>query len=66
MPPTLDSAFVVSALGDSLRDRCGPSRTFSRAVIDSRLTRAGDLFVALPGEHGDGHDHAAGDAKRKA
>ena len=59
MQPRLDSAFVVSALGDSLRDRCGPSRTFGRAVIDSRLTRAGDLFVALPGEHGDGHEYAA-------
>ena len=59
MAPTLDSAFVVSALGDSLRKRCGPPRAFGRAVIDSRLTRAGDLFVALPSEHGDGHDHAA-------
>jgi UDP-N-acetylmuramoyl-tripeptide--D-alanyl-D-alanine ligase len=28
-------------------------------VIDSRLATSGDLFVALPGEHTDGHDFAA-------
>ncbi len=27
--------------------------------IDTRTIRRGDLFVALIGEHGDGHDHAA-------
>ena len=25
---------------------------------DSRLVRTGDVFVAVPGEHADGHDHA--------
>ncbi|HEX4015787.1 MAG TPA: UDP-N-acetylmuramoyl-tripeptide--D-alanyl-D-alanine ligase [Frankiaceae bacterium] len=29
-------------------------------VIDSRLVEPGLLFAALPGEHTDGHDHAAG------
>lgn len=28
-------------------------------VIDSRQARPGDLFVALPGEHSDGHDFVA-------
>ena len=28
--------------------------------VDSRLVRPGALFVALPGERSDGHDHAAG------
>jgi UDP-N-acetylmuramoyl-tripeptide--D-alanyl-D-alanine ligase len=28
-------------------------------VVDSRLVRPGSLFVALPGAHTDGHDHAA-------
>lgn len=28
-------------------------------VVDSRLADVGSLFVALPGEHSDGHDHAA-------
>lgn len=29
------------------------------AVHDSRLVRSGDLFCCVPGEHHDGHDHAA-------
>jgi UDP-N-acetylmuramoyl-tripeptide--D-alanyl-D-alanine ligase len=57
--PTLDAAFVAGALGDALRARTGPDARFTRAVIDSRLVRAGDLFVALPGERVDGHDYAA-------
>lgn len=32
---------------------------FSRAVIDSRLARPGDLFFALRGERHDGHDFVA-------
>ena len=34
----------------------GPD-VFRRAVIDSREVRPGDLFVALSGDRGDGHDH---------
>jgi UDP-N-acetylmuramoyl-tripeptide--D-alanyl-D-alanine ligase len=33
-------------------------------VVDSRLCTAGSLFVALPGEHTDGHQHV-GDAFRR-
>ena len=57
--PTLDSAFVRDALGESLREFAGPETHFDRAVIDSRRAQAGDLFVALPGERVDGHDFAA-------
>ena len=57
--PVLDSAFVAGALAPLLRGRGGTDRTFTRAIIDSRLAQPGDLFVALPGEHTDGHDHAA-------
>ena len=57
--PTLDSDFVARALGEALREHCGPPRTFNRAVIDSRLVEPGDLFVALPGEHHDGQQFAA-------
>jgi len=42
-PATLDPALMVH----------GP------VVVDSRLVATGGLFVALPGEHVDGHDHAA-------
>lgn len=56
--PTLDGDFVAAALGELLLQRSGPNREFTRAVIDSREARAGDLFVALPGEHHDGHDFA--------
>ena len=31
------------------------SRTFQRAVVDSRKVEPSDIFVALPGEHADGH-----------
>jgi UDP-N-acetylmuramoyl-tripeptide--D-alanyl-D-alanine ligase len=34
--------------------------------IDSRTVKPGDLFVALKGEHGDGHDHIADALKRGA
>lgn len=57
--PRLDSSFVASALGSELAAREGPEVEFRRAVIDSRLVEPGDLFVALPGEHVDGHDFAA-------
>lgn len=42
-PTTLDPALMVH----------GP------VVVDSRQVATGSLFVALPGEHADGHDHAA-------
>ncbi|MSQ42310.1 MAG: UDP-N-acetylmuramoyl-tripeptide--D-alanyl-D-alanine ligase [Dehalococcoidia bacterium] len=55
----LDTAFATRALGAALRGRRGPERAFARAVVDSRLVRPGDLFVALPGERVDGHQFAA-------
>jgi UDP-N-acetylmuramoyl-tripeptide--D-alanyl-D-alanine ligase len=35
------------------------SQRISQAVIDSRQATPGSLFVALPGEHVDGHDYVA-------
>ena len=43
----------------------GPLR-FRHAVVDSRKAGRGDLFVALPGEHADGHDFVADAARRGA
>ncbi|MBM4410276.1 MAG: UDP-N-acetylmuramoyl-tripeptide--D-alanyl-D-alanine ligase [Chloroflexi bacterium] len=58
--PALDAAFVARALGTRLRALEGSATIeFTRAVVDSREVRPGDLFVALPGERTDGHDFAA-------
>ena len=58
--PVLDAAFVARALGPRLRAIEGSAATpFTRAVVDSREVRPGDLFVALPGERADGHEFAA-------
>lgn len=43
----------------------GPMR-FRHAVVDSRKAGRGDLFVALKGEHADGHDFVADAARRGA
>jgi UDP-N-acetylmuramoyl-tripeptide--D-alanyl-D-alanine ligase len=48
-----DVAEVIGA--QSPRD----ARVTSDVEVDSRLVRPGGLFVALPGERVDGHDHAA-------
>lgn len=56
---SLDDGSVGAAL-PTLCDRPG----FSNVVIDSRLAQRGDLFVALPGEHTDGH-HFVGDALQR-
>ena len=43
----------------------GPLK-FGHAVVDSRKARKGDLFVALRGEHADGHDFVLDAATRGA
>ncbi len=51
---------VAAATGGRLVDAPDPTAVVTRGVVfDSRLVRRGDLFVALPGEHNDGHDFAA-------
>ena len=36
----------------------GPDTEFNAVSTDSRSIKAGDLFIALRGEHFDGHDYA--------
>lgn len=55
----LTAAEVATVTGGRL---AGPATTAvtGAVVTDSRLVEPGSLFVALPGEHVDGHDFAAG------
>ncbi|RPI37145.1 MAG: UDP-N-acetylmuramoyl-tripeptide--D-alanyl-D-alanine ligase, partial [Nitrospiraceae bacterium] len=46
---------IVQATGG--RVLCGNSEEFSGLSIDSRSIREGELFVALKGDHFDGHDY---------
>jgi UDP-N-acetylmuramoyl-tripeptide--D-alanyl-D-alanine ligase len=54
----LTLAQVASVVGGTLADATG-DEAVTGAVIDSRRATEGALFVALPGERTDGHDHAA-------
>jgi UDP-N-acetylmuramoyl-tripeptide--D-alanyl-D-alanine ligase len=56
---SLEIGSVTQAL-PSLHDR----ESFAGVAIDSRAVQRGDLFVALPGEHADGH-RFVGDALRR-
>lgn len=54
----LTLAQLADVVGGTLADATG-NETVTDAVIDSRKAGHGALFVALPGERTDGHDHAA-------
>jgi UDP-N-acetylmuramoyl-tripeptide--D-alanyl-D-alanine ligase len=64
----LTVAEVVAATGGVLHPASVAASTLvtGPVVIDSRLARPGALFVALEGEHVDGHDYAAAAAARGA
>ncbi|GAB2705270.1 UDP-N-acetylmuramoyl-tripeptide--D-alanyl-D-alanine ligase [Nocardia thraciensis] len=52
---------IADIVGGTLHDVPDPAVTVTGAVeFDSRRVDPGDLFLALPGEHADGHDFAAG------
>jgi UDP-N-acetylmuramoyl-tripeptide--D-alanyl-D-alanine ligase len=64
IPLTL--AEVAATVGGVLRD-ADPGTVVSGAVeYDSRRVAPGGLFLALPGEHVDGHDYVAGAIERGA
>ena len=46
---------IVQATGGKVL--CGNSEEFSGLSIDSRTIREGELFIALKGDHFDGHDY---------
>jgi UDP-N-acetylmuramoyl-tripeptide--D-alanyl-D-alanine ligase len=56
-------AIAAIAAGHLLRTAARP---VFRAAVDSRRVEPGMLFVALPGEHTDGHRHLAEAARRGA
>lgn len=55
----LSAPEVAAATGGRLVGRAAGARVTGPVVVDSRLVEPGALFVALPGERTDGHDHAA-------
>jgi len=57
IPLTLEA--VAEIVGGRLQDGADADRRIDHVVIDSRLAGPGALFVALPGEHADGHDFIA-------
>jgi UDP-N-acetylmuramoyl-tripeptide--D-alanyl-D-alanine ligase len=62
---TRDLAFVVTACDGELT-MGSLTASFQRVNTDSRQTQSGDLFIALPGEHFDGHAFVAEVAKKGA
>ncbi len=51
---------IADVVGGTLHDVPDPAVTVTGAVeFDSRRINPGDLFLAMPGEHADGHDFAA-------
>jgi len=57
IPLTL--AEIVSATGGALHDGDPAAMVTGPVVVDSRLAEPGSLFVAIKGEHTDGHGHAS-------
>ena len=57
IPVDLDD--VVRLTGATVVGTPAARQVTADVEVDSRLVRRGSLFVALPGERADGHDHAA-------
>ena len=55
----VELADVARLTGAAVAGRPNGDRVTADVEVDSRLVRPGGLFVALPGERTDGHDHAA-------
>ncbi|MBO0828615.1 MAG: UDP-N-acetylmuramoyl-tripeptide--D-alanyl-D-alanine ligase [Streptosporangiales bacterium] len=58
---------IRAAVGGSLVDGADPGALVTGAVVvDSRTVAPGDLFVAVPGDHVDGHEYATSARQRGA
>lgn len=64
IPLTL--AEVADVVGGALADEAAGDRTIADVTIDSRSARTASLFVPLPGERSDGHDHVGDAVERGA
>lgn len=62
----LSVAEAAEVLGAQLIGPGDPAAVLQGIAADSRQVAAGWLFVALPGEHVDGHAHVAGASERGA
>ena len=58
--------FAASCAGKLVGADASADAAFSEVLIDSRAVRAGDLFLALPGERADGHDFVEAAARAGA
>ena len=56
---TMTALWTASDLLEATGGRFGTPFDAAGVSIDTRTLRPGDLFIALAGESGDGHDHAA-------
>lgn len=59
----LDSVTVAAVVGGTAT---GPAAYFTGIALDSRKAEPGDLFVAIPGPHHDGHDYLAAALEKAA
>ena len=55
VPPTIRLEDVLAATGGAVHGTAPASFSFIGASVDSRRTSPGSIFVALRGEHADGH-----------
>src|ERR671915_1963965 len=55
VPPTIRLEDLLAATGGGVQGTAPASFSFIGASVDSRRTRPGSIFVALRGEHADGH-----------
>lgn len=57
---------LADVVGGDLLPSADPAGVVDDVVIDSRRARPGSVFVALPGEHADGHAYVADALRRGA